>query len=141
MSSKRQNRGRAGESVRFRTDLTLLQSGNPALDQMPILELAMLPASKRVAAVGPVCCCPPPQANRLGGCRPGLKRVGDQLEPICQICLKPLVSGIHRRRDQTHVIGLSKLPADHLDLDDLVAAGLLLTPIDPGDELRNGSCD
>lgn len=139
--SRRTARNSGGAPVRFRSDLTLLQSGNPALDHMPILQLAMLPRSKRVAAVGPVCGCPPPQANRLGGCRPGLKRVGDQLEPICQTCLKPLVSGIHRRRDQTHVIGLANLPPDHLDLEDLVAAGLLLTPIDPGGDCRNGSCD
>lgn len=110
----------------------------PGRDEQ-ILDWATRPRSKRVDPIGPVCCCPPAERNRLGGCRPGLKRVEQELKPVCFNCWRPLVSGIHRRRDQVHVIGLAKLPPDHLDLDDLVDAGLLQpldrhpSPIDPGE--------
>jgi len=106
--------------------------GEEHLDQLTVVERALLPRSKRVKPE-PLCCCPPPQHNRLGGCRPGLKRVGDQLEPICFNCQRPLLKGRHKRRQQTHVIGLAELPIDALDLEDLVDAGLLRsTPFDPG---------
>ena len=102
-----------------------------------IIEYAMRPRSKRVEEPGPICCCPSPQQNRLGGCRPGLAWTDSShtaIKPICRTCLKPLVAGYHRRRDQTHVIGLSKLDLDHVDIADLEAMGILLdlTPLDPG---------
>ena len=50
----------------------------------------------------------------------------DQFKAICATCLKPLHKGIHRRRDQTHVLGLADLPMERLDVDDLRDAGLLL---------------
>lgn len=99
--------------------------GEEHLDQMPILQRAMLPRSKRVAPLGPVCGCPPPMPHHLGGCRPGLIRVEGGLAAICQTCRKPLVRGVHRRRDQVHVLGLVELGPDQLDLEDLVDAGLL----------------
>ena len=102
-----------------------------------IVEFAMRPRSKRVETPGPICCCPSPQRNRLGGCRPGLAWTDSRhtaFKPICRTCLHPLIPGYHRRRDQTHVIGLSKLDLDHVDIADLEAMGILLdpTPLDPG---------
>ena len=49
--------------------------------------------------------------------------------------MNPLVSGYHRRRDQTHVIGLSNLDLEHVDVADLESDGTLfdLTPLDPGE--------
>ena len=110
---------------------------------MGILEFASLPKSKREAIVdgdtGKRCCCPPQQQNRLGGCQPALTWADDAhtaLKPFCITCMKPLVSGHHRRRDQTHVIGLSKMRLDHIDMADLEAAGLFVdtsTPFNPGE--------
>jgi len=50
----------------------------------------------------------------------------DGLRAICGTCLKPLHKSVHRRRDQTHVLGLADLPIENLDLDDLRDAGLLI---------------
>lgn len=72
------------------------------------------------------CQCPPPQPNRLGGCRPGLRWVShDRLEACCNNCQRALLSGRHRRRDQQHLLGLAALGPDALDLEDCVAAGWL----------------
>lgn len=108
--------------------------GQEHLEGLTVLERGVLPRSKRVKPVGPACCCRPAERNRLGGCRPALIADGEQLKPICRTCLRPLVQGVHRRREQTHVIGLSRLPMDHLDLADLEAIGLLvdLSPIEAG---------
>ena len=104
-----------------------LLSAVPA-GEMSILEFQALPKAKREALIsgdnGKRCCCPPPQRNRLGGCQPALTWADEAhtaLKPICITCMKPLVSGTHRRRDQTHVIGLSKMRLDHVDLRDLKA--------------------
>ena len=48
------------------------------------------------------------------------------LRPICRTCLKPLLSSQHKRRDQIHMIGLSKLPLDHIDMEDLEAWGVFV---------------
>lgn len=111
--------------------------------QMGILEFAGLPKAKRQALIdgdtGKRCCCLPKQPNRLGGCQPALTWADDDhsaLKPICITCMKPLVSGQHRRRDQTHVIALSKMRLDHIDMADLEAAGMFVersTPINPGE--------
>jgi hypothetical protein len=108
--------------------------GQEHLEELTVLERGCLSAQQRKAPIGPRCCCPPAQRGRLGGCRPALVADGDRLKPICRTCLKALVSGEHRRRDQTHVIGLAELPMDHVDLADLEAAGLLvdLSPIEAG---------
>ena len=104
----------------------ILFTGDDELDRTPILELAARPRSKR-NRVGPVCGCPSTASNQLGGCQPKLMQLGsDQFKAICATCLKPLHKGIHRRRDQTHVLGLADLPMERLDVDDLRDAGLLL---------------
>ena len=47
--------------------------------------------------------------------------------------MKPLLSSQHKRRDQSHMIGLSKLPLDHIDMADLEARGVFvdLEPLEP----------
>ncbi|WP_156487758.1 hypothetical protein [Synechococcus sp. MIT S9509] len=112
-----------------------------------VLDYAMLPRAKREAMeagdTGKRCCCPPPQKHRLGGCRPGLTWADTDhtaLKAICRTCLKPLVSSQHRRRDQAHMIGLTKIPLDHIDLDDIRSWGVFVdfestqhsTPLDRG---------
>ena len=118
---------------------TLLE-GLPA-GQMGILEFTALLKAKRDAITagdtGKRCCCPPAQVNRVGGCQPGLTWADDDhtaLTAICRTCMKPLVSSQHRRRDQVHMIGLTKLPLDHIDMEDRQAWGVFVdsTPIDPG---------
>lgn len=111
--------------------------------EMGILQWTALPASKRQALTdgdnGLRCCCPARQRNRLGGCKPALTWADadhSALKPICITCMKPLVSGTHRRRDQTHAIALSKMRLDHIDLADLEAAGMFIersTRFDPGE--------
>jgi hypothetical protein len=73
------------------------------------------------------CQCPPTQGTHyLGGCKPGLRWVDHlTLSPICLTCQKALIPGRHRRRDQVHMIGLSALPIDDLDLADLREWGVL----------------
>ena len=72
------------------------------------------------------CSCTVSASNQLGGCKPML-RVGEdeKLTPMCGTCQKELRSGLHRRRDQLHILGLAKLGRQNIDLDDLRAAGLL----------------
>ena len=118
------------------------------LDDLPaagmgIVDFAMLPAHKRQALIDgdteKRCCCPPKQKHRLGGCHPALTWADDDhtaLKPICINCMKSLVSGEHRRRDQTHVIALSKMQLDHINLADLEAAGMFVdcsTPFNRGE--------
>lgn len=106
--------------------LGICQTGDPDLDSTNILDLAARPRSKR-NDIGPVCHCPPSQSNQVGGCQPKLLQVGvDGLKAICATCLKPLNKSVHRRRDQSHVLGLADLPIENLDFDDLRDAGLLI---------------
>ena len=83
------------------------------------------------AADPPACCCPPPSPHRLGGCRPVLVLKESTLTPICATCQKGLIPGRHRRRDQSHVLGLAALGAERLDLEDLREVGLLVTGDSP----------
>ena len=108
---------------------------------MGIIDYAMLPKSKRQALeagdTGKRCCCPPPQRNRLGGCQPGLTWANADrtaLKAICRTCLKPLVSSQHRRRDQVHMIGLTKIPFDHIDMDDIRDWGVFVGEIEPNQQ-------
>lgn len=72
------------------------------------------------------CHCPPPQKNRCGGCRPGLRWVSHtQVVPYCRVCNKALVAGTHRRRDQVRMIALAAMELEHLDLEDLKEWGVL----------------
>ena len=109
-----------------------------AAKEMLILDYAGLPAHKRDALLNgdPVrmCHCPPRQKNRLGGCHPAITWADPEhtaLKAICVTCMKALVSGHHRRRDQQHLIGLTKLRLDHVDIADLKAAGLFVEPPTP----------
>jgi len=79
----------------------------------------------------PACCCPPPSPHRLGGCRPVLVLKESTLTPICATCQRALLPGRHRRRDQSHVLGLAALGVESLDLEDLREAGLLVTGDSP----------
>lgn len=72
-----------------------------------------------------LCRCPPAQANRLGGCRPALRWVDSNklepsLVPVCGTCLRQLVKGVNKRRDQLWVMGLAELyetNPENVDLD------------------------
>lgn len=55
----------------------------------------------------------------------------DRLEPACGVCLKFLQHSVHKRRAAVQVMGLAALPLEALDLEDLVAVGLLLEPPAP----------
>ena len=80
----------------------------------------------KAPSLPPACHCPPPQPNRVGGCRPGLRWVDhDHLTAYCCTCDKALLRGRHKRRDQVHMLGLAELRPDNLDLEDLVDAGWL----------------
>jgi hypothetical protein len=101
-------------------------SGNILDGAGPGTILEPLP-KKRTGPPGPVCSCPPPEANRLGGQRPMLRWISHtELAPCCGTCLKPLWPGIHKRRQAVHVMGLARLELEVLDLADLADAGLLL---------------
>jgi hypothetical protein len=72
------------------------------------------------------CRCPARQAGQLGGCRPALRWLGpESLGAYCACCQRDLVAGVNRRRDQSHLIGLSLLPIADLDLADLREWGVL----------------
>ena len=93
-----------------------------------IIPWAMKPG-RRLPSFGPVCGCPPPSRNRLGGCRPALTWANEEhtaLKAICRTCLKPLVAGHHKRRDQVHFLALASMNLDHLDLSDLEDAGFFI---------------
>ena len=80
----------------------------------------------KAPSLPPACHCPPPQPNRVGGCRPILRWTGpDELEAACATCNKALQRGRHKRRDQVHMLGLAELRPDNLYLEDLVDAGWL----------------
>lgn len=88
-----------------------------------ILEPRKRPSEK----LGPICCCPKPQKNRLGGCRPALRWIShSELQACCATCLKPLQKGTHKGREQTWALGLSAMfqtdPA-WVDLGDLETRG------------------
>lgn len=106
--------------------------GGTILDAPPSVDAeswaqASILDSVKAARPEAVCHCPPPSKGRFGGCMPALRRSEgtDALEPYCVTCQRPLVPGVHRRRDQTRVIALAKLPPEHLDLEDLAECGLL----------------
>lgn len=102
------------------------QPGQEHLEGLTLLERASLTPRQRQAPIGPICCCPPPEAGRMGGQRPMLRWSGPEaLQAYCGTCQRPLDSAHHRRRAAQHVMGLAKLPADHLDPADLVDAGLM----------------
>ena len=81
----------------------------------------------KAPSLPPACHCPPPQPNRVGGCRPGLRWVdhttleaGPVLAAYCRLCRKSLLPGVHKRRSQLWVIGLAELYAtspENVDLD------------------------
>ena len=101
-------------------------SGN-ILDRCPpglILDKKPKPAQ----GSDPLCCCRTPEKGRLGGQQPRLrwKADGSGLEAYCLTCGKHLRSGHHKQRAATHVLGLCRLPLEHLDLADAVDAGLML---------------
>ena len=99
---------------------TILDAAGPGfiLDEKP----------KAKPASDPLCCCRRPEANRVGGQHPMIrwKPDGSGLEAYCLTCGKSLRGGFHRQRRALHVLGLCKLPTEHLDLEDAVDAGLML---------------
>ena len=100
--------------------------GQEHLEGLTLLERASLTPRQRQAPIGPNCCCPPPEAGRLGGQRPMLRWASaEALQAYCGTCKRTLDSAHHRRRAGQHVMGLAKLPFDHLDPADLVDAGLM----------------
>jgi hypothetical protein len=90
----------------------------------------------------PACTCRPPEKDRLGGQHPMLRWKDHQtLEAWCCTCGKNLIGGVNRNRAAVHALGLARMPLGHMDLDDLVAAGLMLPehrepPVDPWVEAR-----
>ncbi|MCP9808365.1 hypothetical protein KBY58_02825 [Cyanobium sp. HWJ4-Hawea] len=102
--------------------------GEEDLQALSILELAALPPEGSRAQFGPICGCRQSNKNRLGGQRPMLRWLpdGSALKAWCGNCGKALRGGVHRQRLATHVLGLTRLPLDHLDLEDAVLAGLML---------------
>lgn len=88
------------------------------------------PLSKSRLPRPPVCRCPPAQKGRLGGCRPVLRWADhDTLEAACSTCQRRLERGTHRRRDQTHLLGLVQLwqnDPSQVDLDGLREEPVLL---------------
>ena len=86
------------------------------------------PLPRASTGCDPLCCCRAPEKNRHGGIKPMVrwKRDGSGLEAYCSTCWRPLRSGHHKQRAATHALGLCKLPLEHVDLEDLVDAGMLL---------------
>ena len=74
----------------------------------------------------PICHCPVPQKNRLGGMRPRMDLKSMQCR--CAVCMKVIGPGC-KRREVTHLRGLLKLlqtNPEMVDLEDCRAAGFLL---------------
>ena len=74
----------------------------------------------------PICHCPVPQKNRLGGMRPRMDLKSMQCR--CAVCLKVIGPGC-KRREVTHLRGLLKLLQTYpemVDLEDCRKAGFLL---------------
>lgn len=113
--------------------------GTEHLEELTILDRGLLSREQRKPFHGPICHCRPKLPNRVGGCDPALVIESDQIRPICRTCCKRLDPTEHRRRDQQHVIGLSRLSLDHLDLEDLESMGLLMdSPLKPGEIPQGG---
>lgn len=101
--------------------------GQEHLEGLTILQLGVWTSEQRKPKPDPACRCMP------NICRPALMADGDRLLPVCRVCRQALISGVHRRREQTHVIGLAELPMDHLDLAELEEVGLLMeSPLKAG---------
>ena len=81
----------------------------------------------KAAPLPPACQCRPNNGpTDLGGCHPGLRWVShDRMEACCHLCMKPLVAGASKRRDQVRMLGLASMNLEHLDIPDLIAAGWL----------------
>ena len=76
------------------------------------------------AKEAPVCHCPGTSSSTyLGGCKPSLRWADSQsLEAFCAHCFKPLSQKVHKRRQQSWVLGLAstynKRPGQ-IDLDSI----------------------
>ena len=86
------------------------------------------PKPKKTYCSDPLCCCRTAEKGRAGGQDPRVrwKPDGSGLYAYCLSCGKTLRSGYHKQRRATHVLGLCKLPLEHLDLADAVDAELML---------------
>lgn len=136
--AKRKARQKQNSKLRYDSQLSILQSGDEQLDQLSVLDLAERQRQRHASPMGPLCCCPPPGKDRLGGCQPALTWANPEhtaFKAICRTCLRPLVPGMHNRRDQRHMLNLSQMAMDHIDLQGLEEVGLfveLITPSETG---------
>ena len=100
--------------------------GEEHLVGLNVLEYALLTPQQRRPPIGPICNCPVPDPHRRGGQRPMLRWADHQsLMAYCGTCQKRLDVAQHIRRAAQHVLGLTRLPLEVIDLGDLVAAGLM----------------